>query len=149
MKAAIYSRYSTDRQSESSIEDQNRACTEYAGKHELQVVARFEDQGISGAATGNRPGFLAMMNSAFASRFDVVLVTDLSRLSRSQSDLPKAIDRLTHKGIRVVGIQDGYDSQRKGHKLQAGLSGIIGESFRDMVSERTYIGSGESGTTRR
>jgi site-specific DNA recombinase len=48
------------------------------------------------------------------------------------------IDRLTAKGIRVVGVQDGYDSARRGHKLQAGLSGIIGEAFREMVKERTY-----------
>ena len=48
------------------------------------------------------------------------------------------IDRLTAKGIRVMGVQDGYDSSRRGHKLQAGLSGIIGEAFREMVKDRTY-----------
>ena len=67
-----------------------------------------------------------------------MLVTDLSRLSRSQGDLSKMIDRLVAKGIRVVGVQDGYDSSRRGHKLQAGLSGIIGEAFREMVKDRTY-----------
>jgi DNA invertase Pin-like site-specific DNA recombinase len=48
------------------------------------------------------------------------------------------IDRLVAKGIRVVGVQDGYESTRRGHKLQAGLSGIIGEAFREMVKDRTY-----------
>jgi DNA invertase Pin-like site-specific DNA recombinase len=48
------------------------------------------------------------------------------------------IDRLVAKGIRIVGVQDGYDSARRGHKLQAGLSGIIGEAFREMVKDRTY-----------
>lgn len=67
-----------------------------------------------------------------------MLVTDLSRLSRSQGDLSKMIDRLTAKGVRIVGVQDGYDSARRGHKLQAGLSGIIGEAFREMVRDRTY-----------
>jgi site-specific DNA recombinase len=68
----------------------------------------------------------------------VVLGTDLSRLSRSQGDLSKMIDRLVAKGVRVVGVQDGYDRTRRGHKLQAGLSGIIGEAFREMVKDRTY-----------
>ena len=68
----------------------------------------------------------------------VVVAMDLSRLSRSQADLPKMIDRLTARGIRVVGVQDGYDNQRRGHKLQAGLSGIIGEAFREMVADRTH-----------
>jgi DNA invertase Pin-like site-specific DNA recombinase len=86
----------------------------------------------------NRPGVLKLQDAAFAGRFDAVLVTDLSRLSRSQGDLSKLIDGLVAKGIRVVGVQDGYDSSRRGHKLQAGLSGIIGEAFCEMVKDRTY-----------
>ena len=138
MRAAIYSRFSTDRQNESSIADQVRVCSEYAAREGMEVTTHFEDQGISGAALGNRPGATAMMEAALTRSFDVLLVMDLSRLSRSQADLPKMIDRLVAKGVRIVGVQDGYDSGRKGHKLQAGLSGIIGEAFRDMVKERTY-----------
>jgi len=138
VRAAVYSRFSTDRQNESSIADQVRVCTEYADRQGWQVVERFEDHGISGAALGNRPGVLRLQEAAFARRFDAVLVTDLSRLSRSQGDLSKMIDRLVAKGIRVIGVRDGYDSARRGHKLQAGLSGIIGEAFREMVKDRTY-----------
>lgn len=138
MKAAIYSRFSTDRQTDSSIADQVRVCTEYAAANAMTIVASHDDQGISGAALGNRPGVLKLQEAALVRRFDVLLVTDLSRLSRSQGDLSKMIDRLVAKGIRVVGVQDGYDSARRGHKLQAGLSGIMGEAFREMVKDRTY-----------
>jgi site-specific DNA recombinase len=137
MKAAIYSRFSTDRQNESSIADQVRVCSEYAQSEGMQLVERFSDEGISGAALGNRPGVLRMQEAALARRFDALLVTDLSRLSRSNGDLSKMIDRFVSKGIRVIGVQDGYDSARRGHKLQAGLSGIIGEAFREMISDRT------------
>ena len=138
MKAVVYSRFSTDRQNDSSIADQERVCNEYAGRQGWQIAERYQDQGISGAALGNRPAVLRLQEAALARRFDVLLVTDLSRLSRSQGDLSKMIDRLVAKGIRVVGVQDGYDSTRRGHKLQAGLSGIIGEAFREMVKDRTY-----------
>lgn len=138
MKAALYSRFSTDRQNESSIADQERICSEYIERQGWTAVERFEDQGISGAALGNRPGVLRLQDAALTRRFDVIVVTDLTRLSRSQGDLSKMIDRLTVKGIRVIGVQDGYDSARRGHKLQAGLSGIIGEAFREMVKDRTY-----------
>lgn len=138
MKAALYSRFSTDRQNESSIADQVRICSEYVERQGGTVVERFEDQGISGAALGNRPGVLMLQEGAFAQRFDAIVVTDLTRLSRSQGDLSKMIDRLTAHGVRVIGVQDGYDSARRGHKLQAGLSGIIGEAFREMVKDRTY-----------
>jgi site-specific DNA recombinase len=138
MKVAIYSRFSTDRQTDSSIADQVRVCSEYAQRQGWSITHRFEDQGISGAALGNRPGALKMMESALARSFDALLVMDLSRLSRSNGDLAKMIDRLVAKSVRVVGVQDGYDSGRRGHKLQAGLSGIIGEAFREMVKDRTY-----------
>jgi site-specific DNA recombinase len=138
MKAAVYSRFSTDRQNESSIGDQVRVCTEHAQKQGWQVTQYFEDQGISGAALGNRPGILALQEVALTRRFDVLLVTELSRLSRSQGDLSKMIARLVAKGIRIVGVLDGYDSARRGHKMQAGLSGIIGDAFREMVKDRTY-----------
>ncbi len=138
MKAALYGRYSTDRQSESSVDDQFRVCADRCLKEGFEVIARYEDQGISGAAIGNRPGFIAMLQAALAGQFDVLVVMDLSRLSRSQGDMSKTIDRLVARGVRVIGVQDGYDSARKGHKLQAGLSGIIGEAFRDMIGERTY-----------
>ena len=134
MRAALYARFSTDRQTESSIDDQYRVSAEWCARNDYSVVARFEDQGISGAAIGNRPGLQALL----AGDFDLVAVMDLSRLSRSQGDLPKIIDRLVHRGARIVGVQDGYDSARKGHKLQCGLSGIIGEAFREMCSEKTY-----------
>ena len=58
-----------------------------------------------------------------------LIVMDLCRLSRSQSDLPKTIDRLTHRGVRVIGVQDGYDSSRKGHKLQAGCPASWAKPF--------------------
>ena len=138
MKAAIYSRYSTDKQHESSIADQIRICTEFAKANEITVAAEFADEGISGAALGNRPGARELMEGAFAQQFAVVLVTDLSRLSRSNGDLSKMIDRLVVRGIRVIGIQDGYDSNRPGHKIQAGMSGIMGEAFREMIRGRTY-----------
>jgi DNA invertase Pin-like site-specific DNA recombinase len=137
-RAVIYARFSTDRQTDSSIADQARVCTEYAARQGWQICERYEDQGISGAALGNRPGVLRLQEAALGRRFDVLLVTDLSRLSRSQGDLSKMIDRLTAKGIRVIGVQDGYDSSRRGHKMQAGLSGIIGEAFREMIKDRTY-----------
>ncbi len=133
-RGAIYARFSTDKQSESSIADQVRVCTEWCVKNGATVTATFEDQGISGAAIGNRPG----LQAALTASVDVLVVMDLTRLSRSQADLPKLIDRLVHRGVRVVGVQDGYDSARKGHKLQAGLTGIIGEAFREMIAEKTY-----------
>ena len=126
-----------NKQTESSILDQVRVCTEYAHKHSWTISHTFEDQGISGAALGNRPGVQAMMSAGLNREFDILLVMDLSRLSRSQADTPKMLDRLTFKGVRIIGVQDGYESARKGHKLMSGISGVFGEMFRETIADKT------------
>lgn len=134
MRTIIYARYSTDRQSESSIADQIRVCQDYATARGWVIAGTYTDEGISGAAIGNRPGVRAAL--AMLIRGDALLVTDLSRLSRSQ-DLAPLITRLSHRGIRVIGAQDGYDSDSRTARMQAGLSGIMSEEFRAMVAART------------
>lgn len=80
MRAVIYARFSTDKQSDSSIEDQARNCERYAERNSMTVLSRFEDKAISGASK-NRPAFIAMRAAANRAEFDVLLVDDLSRLS--------------------------------------------------------------------
>lgn len=134
MKAHLYARYSTERQSESSIADQLRVCRQYAVTQGWTVIGEHTDEGISGAALGNRPGVRAALDAAQAG--DVLLVMDLSRLSRSQ-DVAPLLTRLTHRGIRIIGVQDGYDSTSRTARMQAGLSGIMSEEFRAMIADRT------------
>lgn len=81
MRAYTYARYSTDRQTEASIADQQRRCREYAQARGWDISASFTDEGISGAAVGNRAGFLMTMSTLQSG--DVLLVADLTRLSRS------------------------------------------------------------------
>jgi DNA invertase Pin-like site-specific DNA recombinase len=135
MHVYSYARISTDMQEKSSVDDQHRICRDYATGKGWVVTAEHSDIGISGAAFGNRPG---VQNALAALRSgDVLLVCDLSRLSRS-SDLSPALDRLRHRGAQCVGVQDGYDSESRQGRLQAGLSGLMSSEFRAMISDRVH-----------
>ena len=139
MKAAIYSRFSTDKQSEGAggtIAQQIAIATACAKTHGCKVTAKYCDEGISGAALGNRPALKDALAAAEAGEFEVLIVADLSRLSRSQADLPRVIERLAFRGVRVLGAQDGFDSSREDSDLSAGLHGIIGQQFRRMIAAR-------------
>ena len=46
-RAALYARYSTDKQSEMSVEDQFRVSERIAVREGFEVVARFEDRAIT------------------------------------------------------------------------------------------------------
>ena len=138
MKVAVYARYSTDRQSESSIDDQLRICREYADRQGWSVAEEYADEAISGAALGNRPAAQRMINATLNGEFQVILVADLTRLSRNQGDLAKLTERFRFQRIRVIGVQDGYDSNSRTARMQAGMSGIMSEEFRAQIGSRTY-----------
>ena len=135
MRAIIYARYSTEHQTESTILDQLRRCREYAAARGWTVRAEHIDEGISGAAFGNRPGVQSALAALEAG--DVLLVVDTTRLSRSQ-DLAPLLTRLRHRGVRVIGVLDGFDSDSRTARMQAGLSGIISEEFRAQIASRTH-----------
>ncbi len=135
MKVYIYARYSTEHQTEASTADQLRRCREYAIAHGWVIEREYLDEGISGAAMGNRPGVLELKNSVRSG--DIVLVVDTTRLSRSQ-DLAPLLTRWRHSGIRVIGVLDNFDSNSPTARLQAGLSGIMSEEFRATIAARTH-----------
>lgn len=139
MRAVIYARFSTDKQSESSIEDQARNCINYAERGGMTVITRFEDKAISGASK-NRPGFESMRAAADRGEFDVLLVDDLSRLSRDDVEMKQVIRRFKFRRIRIVGVSDGYDSDTKGEKIQSTMRGLMNEMYLDDLREKTHRG---------
>lgn len=130
-----YARYSTDRQTEASIVDQQRRCHQYADSRGWLMTTDFKDEGISGAALGNRPGFQRAMSAVQAG--DVLLVADLIRSSRSQ-ELAPLLDRLRFRGVRVIGVLDGFDSDSPQARMQAGLSGLMSDELRASIRTRTH-----------
>lgn len=134
MNAILYARFSTDMQDEQSIIDQFRVCRNFAAQRSMAIVGEFSDEGISGAATGNRPGVQKAL--AALQRGDVLIINDLTRLCRSQ-DLAPMLSRLKFRGVRVFAVQDGFDSEARTARMQAGMSGIMSEEFRTMVADRT------------
>jgi len=53
MKAALYARFSSDKQSEASIDDQFRICERIADAEGFDVVARFSDAAITGGTAAD------------------------------------------------------------------------------------------------
>lgn len=136
MRVYTYSRFSTDRQTEASIVDQQRACREYAERKGWSVDRHFTDEAISGAALGNRPGVLGMLEAVQDG--DVLLIADLTRLSRSQ-DLAPLLERMRFKGVKVLGVLDSFDSDAPHARMQAGVSGLMSDEQRAHIRVRTHL----------
>ena len=125
MRAAIYARYSSDRQSEHSTADQVSRCREFAGARGWSVIGEFvvEDAGISGASRHNRPALLDLI--AAIDQWDVLLTWEFTRLARDSEDLAWIRNRL--RAARKTGyeVTTGLDIFNVGSKVM----GVLAEEY--------------------
>jgi site-specific DNA recombinase len=141
-RCAIYARYSSDLQSPMSIQDQLQLCRAYADRHGWTVVAAFEDAAISGFGVEQRPGYRHLVATALANpkALDVVLVEDLSRLTRDVAEAMRLHQRLRLRGVDIIGVSDGIDTGRRGATMHVGLKGLMNNLYLEDLGEKTHRG---------
>ena len=107
MIAAIYARKSTDQ----SVADEAKSVTRQV-EHATAYAARkgwtvdpahvYVDDGISGAEFRTRPGFLRLLNALKPrAPFQVLIMSEESRLGRGQIETAYVLKQLTQAGVRV------------------------------------------------
>lgn len=140
-RVALYARYSSDQQRAASIEDQFRNCRRRADSEGWSIAETYADEAMSGADS-NRPQYQAMLAAASRREIDILLIDDLSRLSRDQVESERVIRRLEFLGIRIIAVTDGYDSETKAatRKIQRGVKNLINEMRLDELREQVHRG---------
>lgn len=97
LRAALYARVSTDRQ---STENQLRELHQAAERLGWEVVGEFVDHGISGAkGRKDRPQLDALLKGVARKDFDVVASWSVDRLGRSLIDLVNMLQELHSTGV--------------------------------------------------
>jgi DNA invertase Pin-like site-specific DNA recombinase len=108
-----YVRVSTSRQVSDGdgLGVQRQRVEGWCGYQGIPLRTIFEDAGISGASTDNRPSFRAAIRAALELGERAVLVIyKIDRLGRSALDVQQTLEVLLAAGVRVVSITDGVDS---------------------------------------
>lgn len=140
-RVAIYARYSSDRQSETSIEDQVRRArdviTRAGGDPEKAMV--YPDFAISGASMA-RPGLEEMMRAVERGQIDVILTEDISRISRDMADSAQIFKRLQFAGVPLISISDGIDTSQKHAKLNFAVKSLLADLYLDDLRDKTLRG---------
>lgn len=141
MRVALYARFSTDLQRQTSIADQLRAARSRAAAEGWVVVAEHADEAVSGSVpVHRRAGGKSLLADALAARFDVLIVEGLDRLSRDVGEQDQVVKRLEYRGIRLIGTSDGYDTQAKGRKVMRVARGLVNELYLDDLRDKTHRG---------
>jgi DNA invertase Pin-like site-specific DNA recombinase len=135
-KCAIYCRVST---SDQRVESQLYDLRELAAQRGIEVVAEYQDCGISGSKA-RRPGLDALMADARRKKFSVVLVAAFDRVARSVRHFLQVIDELESLGVVFISRREQVDTSGMMGRLFLTLIGSIAELESDLIRERVRAG---------
>ena len=143
LRCAVYSRFSSDRQSPVSIEDQIRKCREYASRQGWTVLEGhiYADHAVTGTIA-ERTGLQRLVAAAEqkARSFDAILIDDTSRLTRKLADALNLYERLTFAGVRLVAVSQGVDSDSSQAEILFGVHGLIDSVYSRELGLKTHRG---------
>lgn len=123
--AVAYGRFSSNNQREESIDAQFRAIREYCKKENIELIAEFKDEAISGK-TDDRADFQNMINQLLKGNLtvDYVLVHKFNRFARNKYDSALYKKKLKDAGIKVISVSQKIDETPEGELLEGFLETI-------------------------
>lgn len=143
-KCAIYTRVSTEEQAENpegSIKNQELRLREYVKLKGMvgpfgKVVAVFSDPGVS-AKDMNRPGFQKMLRAVERKEINLILVTELSRFTRSMKDFSLLQEFMKRHACEFLSLRENFDSSSATGSLVMSIMATLAEFERKQTGERT------------
>ena len=132
---AVYARYSSDNQRESSIEDQIRICREHAEREGWIISKVYCDHAISGASMILRPGIQSLMQDAMSGKYNLVMSEALDRVSRDQEEIAGIFKRLKFSNTDMFTLSEGQITE-----LHIGLKGTMNAIHLKDLGEKVHRG---------
>ena len=121
--AVIYARYSSDSQTEQSIDGQLRVCEEYAKSHNILLLDTYIDRAMTGT-NDNRPDFQRMIKDSSRREWNYVLVYKLDRFSRNKYETAIHKKTLRDNGVKVLSAMENIPDTPEGIILESLLDGM-------------------------
>ena len=104
-KAVLYLRYSSESQTENSIEGQRRECGAYAKQKGIQVIGEYIDRAKTGMSD-ERPDFQRMIRDSFSKGFGNVIVWKSDRFARDMADAINYQRKLMDNGVKLLSVTE-------------------------------------------
>lgn len=140
----LYMRYSSDRQTEQSIEGQLRELVAYCLQHDLRIAAVYVDRAVSAhTSMAKRAAFQKMLADSKRSAWNTVLVWKLDRFARNRQDSAAARAILIKNGCMVVSATENITNSPEGRLLESVLEGL-NEYYSEDLKQKIKRGNRES-----
>lgn len=139
LRAATYARVSTDMQAEEgkSISAQQAEMREFAEARNWEIVANFVDPGFTGTNL-DRPALDALRAAAEEGAFDVLLVHELSRLSRRIFDTFRLFEELGQHDVGFASVKEpNFDFSSPTGRLFLTILAALNQYYVDLLKMHT------------
>ena len=140
--AVIYARYSSDSQSEQSIEGQIHVCKDYAEKNDIIVIDTYIDRAMTGT-NDNRVAFQKMLKDSSNHQFSLVLVYKLDRFSRNKYESVIHKKTLKDNGVSLISCMENIPNTPEGTLMETLLEGF-NQYFSEELTQKVNRGLRES-----
>ena len=140
--AVIYARYSSDSQTEQSIEGQLRVCEEYAQRNNILILNTYIDRAMTGT-NDNRPDFQRMIKDSARKEWNYVLVYKLDRFSRNKYESTMHKRTLKNNGVTLLSAMENIPDTPEGIILESLLEGM-NQYFSAELSQKVKRGMKET-----
>lgn len=136
--AVIYARYSSDKQTEDSIEAQVRACKDYAAAKGYNIVDIYADEAISGkgSKTAARAKYQKMLRDCGKGMFDTILIHKYDRIARNLGEHVNLTTKLQERGIELIATAQDFGNSNEA-KIMRSLMWSLSEYYIDNLSNET------------
>lgn len=121
--AVIYARYSSDNQTEQSIEGQLRVCQDYAERNDILILKTYIDRAMTGT-NDNRPDFQQMIKDSDKKEFEYIIVYKIDRFSRNKYETAKYKKILKDNGVKLLSAMENIPDTPEGIILESLLEGM-------------------------
>ena len=138
----IYARYSSNNQTEQSIEGQIRVCREYAQRNDIAIVGTYIDRATTGT-NDNREQFQKMLKDSDKKAWDYVLCYKLDRFSRNKYEMAIHRKHLKDNGVKILSAMENIPETPEGVLLESLLEGM-NQYYSEELSQKTKRGLRET-----
>ncbi|MFT4413166.1 recombinase family protein [Fredinandcohnia humi] len=148
LTCGIYARVSTDKQGD-SIEHQVNLLKEFAKVRGENWVVRdefiYEDEGVSATKSTiwKRPAMKRLLDDAESGNIQIVMFKGISRFARDVQESLDILDRLKSKGLRVISLEENYDSKNDDSNFMFTIHSAVAEYEAEKTAVRVRLGMKE------
>ena len=140
MRVWLYSRLSRDDDEEqNSLINQQKIIREYAEKHDFEIIGESFDDNVSGMSL-SRKGIFEITDAIEAKLIDAIIVKDLSRLGRHETETASYIEYTRKKEIHIFSVTENIDTLDENNRLIISVKGIFNDMYVRDIARKVSAG---------